>query len=52
MIEGATHYLEGSIELLSLRFEVGLPDDDADFLAFTGVVSGVVHLPVGEPRQY
>ncbi|MGM0768354.1 MAG: DUF2489 domain-containing protein [Pseudomonadota bacterium] len=52
MIEGSIHYLEGAIELSSLRFEVGLPDDDKDFLAFTGVASEVDHLPVGAPRQY
>ncbi|WP_246026311.1 DUF2489 domain-containing protein [Saccharospirillum alexandrii] len=52
MIDGSIHYLEGAIELSSLRFEVGLPDDDKDFLAFTGVASEVDHLPVGAPRQY
>ena len=52
MIEGSIHYLEGAIELSSLRFEVGLPVDDNDFLAFTGVASEVDHLPVGAPRQY
>ncbi|MEX1220479.1 MAG: DUF2489 domain-containing protein [Idiomarina sp.] len=52
MIEGSTDYLEGSIELSSLRFEVGLPEDDKDFLAFAEVASEVDHLPIGAPRQY
>ena len=52
MLDGSVHYLEGAIELSSLRFEVGLPEDDCDFIAFTGVASEVDHLPIGAPRQY
>ena len=52
MLDGSVHYLEGAIELSSLRFEVGLPEDDQDFLAFTGVSSEVDHLPIGAPRQH
>ena len=52
MLDGSINYLEGSIELSSLRFEVSLPEDDKDFLAFTGVASEIDHLPVGAPRQY
>ena len=52
MIDGSIHYLEGAIELSSLRFEVGLPEDDRDFIAFTGVASEVDHLPIGVSRQY
>jgi len=52
MLDGSIHYLEGAIELSSLRFEVSLPENDKDFLAFTGVISGIDHLPIGAPRQY
>ena len=52
MLDGSTHYLEGAIELASLRFEVGLAEDDCDFIAFSGVASEVDHLPIGAPRQY
>ena len=52
MINGSVNYLEGAIELSSLRFEVGLPEGDQDFLAFTGVSSETDHLPIGAPRQY
>ena len=52
MIDGSVHYLEGAIELSSLRFEVGLSEDDKDFLAFTVVSSEVDNLPIGSPRQY
>ena len=52
MIDGSIHYLEGASELASLRFEVGLPEDDKDFLAFTGVSSETDHLPLGSARQY
>lgn len=52
MIDGSIQYLEGAIELSALRFEVGLPEDDKDFLAFTGVSSETDHLPIGSVRQY
>jgi hypothetical protein len=52
MLDGSVHYLEGAIELASLRFEVGLPEDDKDFLAFNGVASEINHLPISEPRKY
>ncbi len=52
MLDGSVHYLEGAIELSSLRFEVGLPEDDKDFLAFTLVASEIDYLPIGAPRQY
>lgn len=52
MLEGSIPYLEGAIELSSLRFEVGLPEDDKDFLAFTLVSSEIDHLPIGAPRQF
>lgn len=52
MIDGSTHYLEGAIELSSLRFDVGLPEDDQDFIAFSGIASEIDHLPIGAPRQY
>lgn len=52
MLDGSIHYLEGAIELSSLRFEVGLPENDSDFLAFTGVASEIDHLPIGSARQH
>lgn len=52
MLDGSVHYLEGAIELSSLRFEVGLPESDPDFLAFLGVASEIDHLPIGVARQY
>lgn len=52
MLDGSIHYLEGVMELSTLSFEVGLPEDDKDFLAFTGVASEIDHLPIGLSRQY
>ena len=52
MLDGSVHYLEGAIELSSLRFEVGLAEDDQDFIAFSGVASEIDHLPIGAPRRY
>lgn len=52
MLDGSVHYLEGAIELSSLRFEVEVSEDDQDFMAFTAVASEIDHLPIGAPRQY
>jgi len=52
MLNGSIQYLEGAIELDSLRFEIGLPENDKDFIAFTGIVSEIDHLPIGASRQY
>lgn len=52
MLDGSIHYLEGAIELSSLRFEVEVAEDDQDFLAFTAVASEIDHLPIAAPRQY
>lgn len=52
MLDGSIHYLEGAIELSSLRFGVEVSEDDQDFLAFTAVASEIDHLPIGAPRQY
>ena len=52
MIDGSIHYLEGSIELSSLLYEVDVPENDEDFSAFIGIASEIDHLPIGPPRQY
>lgn len=52
MLDGSISYLEGAIELSVLRFEVGLPADDKDFLVFSGVSSETDHLPIGTARQH
>src|SRR5690606_11217927 len=52
MLDGSIHYLEGAIELSSLRLQVGLPEDDKDFLVFTMVASEIDNLPTGAPRQF
>lgn len=52
MIDGTIDYLEGVIELSSLRHEVDLPSDDRGFLTFTGVASEIDHLPIGVQRQH
>ena len=52
MLDGSIHYLEGAIELSSLRFEVDVSENDQDFITFTAVASEIDHLPIGSPRQY
>jgi hypothetical protein len=52
ILDGSICYLGGAIELASLRFDDGLPEDDPDFLAFSGVSSETDHLPIGQACQY
>lgn len=52
MLYGSVDYLEGAIELSSLRFEVEAPEDDPDFIKFVAIASEVDHLPIGPVRQY
>ena len=52
MLDGSIHYLEGAIELSSLRFEVAVSEDDADFIAFAGIASEIDNLPIGASRKY
>ena len=51
MLNGTINYLEGAIELSSLRFKVDIPEDDKDFLVFSGIASDIDHLPIGNQRQ-
>jgi hypothetical protein len=52
MLDGSIPYLDGAVELSSLRHQVDVSDNDADFLAFTAVASEIDHLPIGAARQY
>jgi len=52
MIDGTVHYLEGSITLSSLRFEIGLSEFDDDFIPFIGIASEIDHLPIGSSRKH
>jgi hypothetical protein len=50
MLEGSIDYLEGSIEICALKFELDLPNSDEDILAFVGISSETDHLPIGSVR--
>lgn len=52
MIEGDMDYLEGALELLSLREEIGAYANDPDFIAFVAVASEVDSLPIGPSRKH
>ena len=52
MISGDVPFLEGSIELASLRFEADVTSDDADFLTFVAIESDIDHLPIGRVRDH
>ena len=52
MLNGSIDYLEGSVELASLRFKVGVSEFDQDFLSFVGIASEIDHLPIGASREH
>jgi len=49
MLDGSVHYLEGAIELASLRHDIGAYENDPDFFAFVAILSEVDSLPIGGP---
>jgi len=51
MIDGSLDYLTGAHELVSLRTRADIPEDDVDFLSFSGVRSETDHLPIGPHRS-
>ncbi len=51
MLDGSVHYLEGSIELASLRHEVGAFENDPDFMPFVAVLSRIDRLEIDTSRQ-
>jgi hypothetical protein len=52
MLEGSIDYLEGSIEICSLRSELDLPNNDEDISAFVFISSETDHLPIGSVRAH
>ena len=51
MLDGSVHYLEGSIELASLRHEIGAYENDPDFIVFVAILLEIDSLPMEAPRQ-
>lgn len=51
MLDGSVHYLEGSIELASLRHEIGAYENDPDFIVFVAILSEIDSLPQGRSRN-
>lgn len=51
MLSGELSFLDGAIELSSLRHQADLTEDP-DLIVFTGVTSETDHLPLGVVRQH
>ena len=51
MLDGSIHYLEGAIELASLRHDVEAYENDPDFIAFVAVLSRIDRLPIDDSLQ-
>jgi len=51
MLNGQISFLLGARHLASLRFDVDVSGDDADFLTFVGIASETDSFPLGEIRK-
>jgi len=51
MLNGDVPFLEGAIELASLRHEAAVEESDPDFLPFVAIASEIDNLPIGEMRK-
>ncbi|AMC34456.1 DUF2489 domain-containing protein [Janthinobacterium sp. B9-8] len=52
MLDGEVGFLDGAIELASLRHEAAVEENDPDFMVFVVIASEIDHLPIGEPRVF
>jgi hypothetical protein len=52
MLNGELNFLEGAIELASLRNEAEVDLNDPDFMVFVVIDSETDHLPIGAPREH
>lgn len=50
MLNGEVEFLEGAIELASLRHEAAIEENDTDFNAFVVIASETDNLPIGASR--
>ena len=50
MLNGEVEFLEGAIELASLRHEAAVEENDQDFNAFVVIASETDNLPIGASR--
>ena len=51
MLNGDLNFLEGARNLVDLRHEAAVRDDDADFMVFVAIDSETDDLPTGAARQ-
>jgi hypothetical protein len=51
MLSGELSFFEGSIQVCSLRFMVGVPEFDPDLLHFVAIESETDHLPLGQVQH-
>ena len=52
MLSGNIDFLEGSIELVSLKHDAAFEKDDEDFMAFVAIDSEIDNLPIGAVRAH
>ncbi|PPD43120.1 MAG: DUF2489 domain-containing protein [Methylobacter sp.] len=52
MLNDEMDFLEGSIQLVSMRHDVAVEENDPDFRAFVGIASEIDGLPIGPSKKY
>jgi Protein of unknown function (DUF2489) len=52
MLNGDIPFLEGAIELASLRHEAAVEERDPDFMPFAVIESEIDNLPIGAQRKH
>lgn len=52
MLDGSVHYLAGAIELASLRHDIGVYENDPDFIAFVAVLSRIDRMAIDTSQPY
>jgi len=52
VIEGELSILKAAIEIVKIRFELDIDENDKDLTAFVAIESEIDHLPIGPERNY
>ncbi|MDO9106973.1 MAG: DUF2489 domain-containing protein [Methylovulum sp.] len=52
MLNDELDFLEGSIQLVSMRHDVAVEENDSDFMTFVAIASETDGLPIGSSREH
>ena len=52
VLKGDLSILKAAIEIVKIRFELDVDENDKDLIAFVAIESEIDHLPIGPERKY